>query len=202
MARNGPRRHSEIYDPKFRSFGSAFKPVLSSRNRRAAYWLMNDLLLSRSRFSTPPNVSHIAQLESFVENFFNEECPPDDLKTLSSRQSRNPSAGLALPQSKSKHPRKKMVFSELQSAALERNFKFKQYLSPPSRKWLANLLGLSKQQVITWFQNRRAKERKRAGVKLPRHGKKCIVGNFGGEQSRECRILSYTVQCGSSHVSL
>ena len=178
MARNGgPRRQSEVYDLKFRSFGSAFKPVLSSRNT-----------------STSPNMSHIAQLESFVENFFNEKCPLDDLKTLLS-QIRNPSAVLALPQSKSKHPGKKVVFSELQTTALERNFKFNQHLSPPSRKWLANLLGLSKQQVVTWFQNRRAKERKRAGVKLPRHGKKCIVGNFAVPREPEENNLGNAEYC-------
>lgn len=72
---------------------------------------------------------------------------------------------------------KKVVFSQIQSKTLEDSFRFKQYLSPPSRKWLANLLGLSKRQVVTWFQNRRARERKRAGIRLPRHGKKCVV-NF------------------------
>ena len=155
--------------------GSAFKPVSSSRNKNgAASWLLLDYhLLARCDFSTPPSESHIIKLERFVENFFNKEFEPKcDLKTRKlSRKSCNPCKRLPLPQRASK----KMIFSECQSETLENNFKFKQYLSPTSRIWLANLLGLTKQQVVTWFQNRRAKERKRAGIKLPRHGRKCIV---------------------------
>ena len=41
--------------------------------------------------------------------------------------------------------------------ALEDNFSKQRYLSVPERLQLAQELGLSEQQVKTWFQNRRTK---------------------------------------------
>lgn len=113
----------------------------------------------------------LSVLEDFVANYFiGESVLEEDRVPLSKRPSFNP--GLTKGSTNSS---KKFVFSEVQIETLEDSFNFKQYLSPPSRKWLANLLGVSKRQVVTWFQNRRAKERKKAGIKLPRHGKKCVV---------------------------
>lgn len=174
MARNGPGYLNENFDPKLRRVGSAFKPVLSSKSYETTSWLRNgSLLAKRCRSPHLAEEYRIDKLEGFVENFFTREC---DLKLLWSRPPCNPRSGLALPETS--RTRKKITFTEFQIEALEKNYKFKKYLSPTSRSWLANLLGLSKQQVVTWFQNRRAKERKRAGVKLPRHGKKCtLVGN-------------------------
>ena len=173
MARNGSRHLNENHDPKLRLIGSAFKPVISSKNYQTTSWLRKDSLLTKRYRSPPLEEYRIDKLESFVENFF---CREGNLKLLSSRPSCNPRSGVALLETS--RARKKTTFTEFQIEALETNYKFKKYLSPTSRSWLANLLGLSKQQVVTWFQNRRAKERKRAGVKLPRHGKKCtLVGN-------------------------
>ncbi len=44
-----------------------------------------------------------------------------------------------------------------QMTALEDNFSKQRYLSVPERLQLAQELGLSEQQVKTWFQNRRTK---------------------------------------------
>ena len=174
MARNGPGYLNENFDPKLRRIGSAFKPVLSSKSYKTTSWLRNGSLLAK-RYRSPllAEEYRIDKLESFVENFFTREC---ELELLWSRPPGNPRSGLALPETS--RTRKKTTFTEFQIEALEKNFKFKKYLSPTSRSWLASLLGLSKQQVVTWFQNRRAKERKRDGVKLPRYGKKFAqVGN-------------------------
>lgn len=40
---------------------------------------------------------------------------------------------------------------------LERRFVFQKYLAPSERDGLAARLGLANAQVVTWFQNRRAK---------------------------------------------
>lgn len=167
MAENGPTRLCENFNPIHCRARSAFEPVLSSRRVDAGLLLRKSILLAKSNCKPLANEPHIAKLEKFVENFVTEECGVK----LSGSLSSNPE--LILPQASRK--RGKNTFTEFQSEALEENFKFRKYLSPSSRKWLADLVGLSKQQVVTWFQNRRAKERKRVGVKLPRHGKKCTL---------------------------
>lgn len=43
---------------------------------------------------------------------------------------------------------------------LEKIFETQKYLSPPERKQLSKVLGLTERQVKTWFQNRRAKWRR------------------------------------------
>ncbi|XP_012860524.1 transcription factor LBX2 [Echinops telfairi] len=45
----------------------------------------------------------------------------------------------------------------LQVLELERRFVFQKYLAPSERDGLAARLGLANAQVVTWFQNRRAK---------------------------------------------
>lgn len=146
---------------------SAFKPVISRKPRKQAC----------PRFLPEYNIQDnpLAALEDFVTNYFSEESSLElDRVPLKKQRSFNRKP---LPETISKST-KKSVFSEVQVQTLEDSFQFKQHLSPNSREWLAKLIGLSKRQVITWFQNRRARERKRAGIKMPRHGKKCVVMDF------------------------
>ncbi|KAK2503230.1 hypothetical protein MC885_011964 [Smutsia gigantea] len=49
------------------------------------------------------------------------------------------------------------AFTAQQVLELERRFVFQKYLAPSERDGLAARLGLANAQVITWFQNRRAK---------------------------------------------
>ncbi|XP_006872483.1 PREDICTED: transcription factor LBX2 [Chrysochloris asiatica] len=49
------------------------------------------------------------------------------------------------------------AFTALQVLELERRFGFQKYLAPSERDGLAARLGLANAQVVTWFQNRRAK---------------------------------------------
>ncbi|XP_033103010.1 transcription factor LBX1-like [Anneissia japonica] len=58
-------------------------------------------------------------------------------------------------------PRKKRksrtAFTNQQIFELERRFLYQKYLTPADRDEIASSLGLTNAQVITWFQNRRAK---------------------------------------------
>ncbi|KAL1768189.1 transcription factor LBX2 [Sigmodon hispidus] len=49
------------------------------------------------------------------------------------------------------------AFTAQQVLELERRFVFQKYLAPAERDGLAARLGLANAQVVTWFQNRRAK---------------------------------------------
>ncbi|XP_037384742.1 transcription factor LBX2 [Talpa occidentalis] len=49
------------------------------------------------------------------------------------------------------------AFTAQQVLELERRFVFQKYLAPSERDGLAAKLGLANAQVVTWFQNRRAK---------------------------------------------
>lgn len=52
------------------------------------------------------------------------------------------------------------AFTAQQVLELERRFGLQRYLAPPERDGLAARLGLANAQVVTWFQNRRAKLRR------------------------------------------
>ncbi|KAL3321074.1 Transcription factor lbx1 [Cichlidogyrus casuarinus] len=56
-----------------------------------------------------------------------------------------------------KRRKTRTTFSNSQIAELEDNFSKQKYLTPADRDRIARKLSLSNTQVITWFQNRRAK---------------------------------------------
>ncbi|NP_001158500.1 ladybird homeobox 1 [Saccoglossus kowalevskii] len=56
-----------------------------------------------------------------------------------------------------KKRKSRTAFTNQQLFELERRFMYQKYLSPGDRDEIASSLGLSSSQVITWFQNRRAK---------------------------------------------
>ncbi|XP_065212582.1 uncharacterized protein LOC135840143 isoform X2 [Planococcus citri] len=56
-----------------------------------------------------------------------------------------------------KKRKSRTAFTNNQIFELERRFIYQKYLSPADRDEIATQLGLSNAQVITWFQNRRAK---------------------------------------------
>lgn len=59
-------------------------------------------------------------------------------------------------------PRKggQIRFNHQQTNELETIFRLKKYLIPSERKQIAKKLSLSERQVKTWFQNRRAKQKR------------------------------------------
>uniref|UniRef100_G3TQ83 Ladybird homeobox 2 n=2 Tax=Loxodonta africana TaxID=9785 RepID=G3TQ83_LOXAF len=56
-----------------------------------------------------------------------------------------------------KRRKSRTAFTAQQVLELERRFVFQKYLAPSERDGLAARLGLANAQVVTWFQNRRAK---------------------------------------------
>ncbi|NXN93797.1 LBX1 factor, partial [Rhinopomastus cyanomelas] len=80
-----------------------------------------------------------------------------ELGVLQAAEGRDP-PGPAGPRPPCKKRRKsRTAFSAQQLRELESRFSRQRYLSPADRDSLAARLGLSSAQVITWFQNRRAK---------------------------------------------
>lgn len=61
------------------------------------------------------------------------------------------------PATKKARRKARTCFTNQQIYELERRFLYQKYLSPQDRDELSELLNLSNAQVITWFQNRRAK---------------------------------------------
>ena len=70
---------------------------------------------------------------------------------------RDPLSALAQRPTSKKRRKSRTAFSNQQLFELERRFVRQKYLSPADRDQLAQRLALSSAQVITWFQNRRAK---------------------------------------------
>ncbi|CAG5111563.1 Oidioi.mRNA.OKI2018_I69.chr2.g5859.t1.cds [Oikopleura dioica] len=56
-----------------------------------------------------------------------------------------------------KRRKSRTAFSNFQLQELEKRFEHQKYLTPSDRDNVADTLGLTSTQVITWFQNRRAK---------------------------------------------
>ncbi|XP_018650702.1 putative homeobox protein [Schistosoma mansoni] len=61
-----------------------------------------------------------------------------------------------------KRRKTRTTFSNCQLNELENNFNRQRYLTPTDRDRIAKHLGLTNTQVITWFQNRRAKLKREA----------------------------------------
>ena len=60
-------------------------------------------------------------------------------------------------QTSKKRRKSRTAFTNHQIYELEKRFLYQKYLSPADRDQIAQQLGLTNAQVITWFQNRRAK---------------------------------------------
>ncbi|CAN2390872.1 Ladybird homeobox, partial [Pristimantis euphronides] len=115
------------------------------------------------------------------------------------------------PSSK-KRRKSRTAFTNHQIYELEKRFLYQKYLSPADRDHIAQQLRLSNAQVITWFQNRRAKlkrdlEEMKADVeslkKLPPHALRKLVSMTDGrpreeeeeeEEEEDTRLCSPTSQ--------
>lgn len=79
-----------------------------------------------------------------------------------------------------KRRKSRTAFTNQQIYELEKRFLYQKYLTPADRDEIASSLGLTNAQVITWFQNRRAKlkrdlEELKADVSAARWGHQVIT---------------------------
>ncbi|MBZ3890275.1 Polycomb group RING finger protein 1 [Sciurus carolinensis] len=119
---------------------------------------------------------HMTMKQIWLSRWFGKESCPDPtsplcaLEELTSKTFRGldgraaqPSEGRAAPDSLGPGPagrrrrKSRTAFTAQQVLELERRFVFQKYLAPSERDGLAARLGLANAQVVTWFQNRRAK---------------------------------------------
>lgn len=88
--------------------------------------------------------------------------------------------------SKTQPPKKRRksrtAFTNQQIYELEKRFLYQKYLTPADRDEIASSLGLTNAQVITWFQNRRAKlKRDLEELKADVTAAKSVGSESGGE---------------------
>ncbi|TRY92312.1 hypothetical protein DNTS_029275 [Danionella cerebrum] len=80
-----------------------------------------------------------------------------ELGVLQAAEGRNGLSLFERREAPSKRRKSRTAFSNQQLYELEKRFLHQKYLSPADRDQIAHQLALSNAQVITWFQNRRAK---------------------------------------------
>ncbi|XP_066428902.1 transcription factor LBX2 [Eleutherodactylus coqui] len=117
-----------------------------------------------------------------------------ELTVLQAAEGRDPLGSLGHRPSSKKRRKSRTAFTNHQIYELEKRFLYQKYLSPADRDHIAQQLGLSNAQVITWFQNRRAKlkrdlEEMKADVeslkKLPPHALEKLVSMPDGRPGEE-----------------
>ncbi|XP_017577299.2 transcription factor LBX1b [Pygocentrus nattereri] len=80
-----------------------------------------------------------------------------ELSTVQAAGDRNDHARFTQRSHPKKRRKARTAFTNHQLCELEKRFLYQRYLSPADRDQIAQRLGLTNAQVITWFQNRRAK---------------------------------------------
>ncbi|MGH0154539.1 UNVERIFIED_CONTAM: hypothetical protein FKN15_034204 [Acipenser sinensis] len=95
-----------------------------------------------------------------------------------------------------KRRKSRTAFTNHQIYELEKRFLYQKYLSPADRDQIAQQLGLTNAQVITWFQNRRAKlkrdlEEMKADVESAKSGRDGLT-IFGQRNTPKKRRKSRT----------
>ncbi|EHB01712.1 Transcription factor LBX2 [Heterocephalus glaber] len=102
----------------------------------------------------PGPTSPLGALEELTSKTF---CGLDGCGPPQPSEDKAAPAVLGPPSAGRRRRKSRTAFSAQQVLELERRFVFQKYLAPSERDGLAARLGLANAQVVTWFQNRRAK---------------------------------------------
>ncbi|XP_020650815.2 transcription factor LBX2 [Pogona vitticeps] len=107
----------------------------------------------RNGNSLPAPTSPLCALEELASKTFKGL----EVNVLQAAEGRDPLGAFGPRQPSKKRRKSRTAFTNHQIYELEKRFLYQKYLSPADRDHIAAQLGLSNAQVITWFQNRRAK---------------------------------------------
>ncbi|XP_062991735.1 transcription factor LBX2 [Elgaria multicarinata webbii] len=105
------------------------------------------------RNGVPAPASPLCALEELASKTFKGL----EVNVLQAAEGRDPLGAFGPRQPSKKRRKSRTAFTNHQIYELEKRFLYQKYLSPADRDHIAAQLGLSNAQVITWFQNRRAK---------------------------------------------
>uniref|UniRef100_UPI00358E925E transcription factor LBX2 n=1 Tax=Myxine glutinosa TaxID=7769 RepID=UPI00358E925E len=105
------------------------------------------------RQSTVAQASPLCALEELASKTFKGL----EVSVLQAAEGRDGLAIFGQRQAPKKRRKSRTAFTNAQIYELEKRFLYQKYLSPADRDQIAQQLGLTNAQVITWFQNRRAK---------------------------------------------
>ncbi|XP_074615095.1 transcription factor LBX2-like isoform X2 [Acropora palmata] len=119
----------------------------------------------RKCLSPRENRSSLWSPLSHLEDFTTHNLPEDfkdasENAEIASRSLQHKLAAFQARLNARKRRKARTCFTNQQIFELERRFVYQKYLSPSDRDEIAHSLGISGAQVITWFQNRRAKFRR------------------------------------------
>nr|XP_033810863.1 transcription factor LBX2 [Geotrypetes seraphini] len=106
-----------------------------------------------SRNGVPAQTSPLCALEELASKTFKGL----EVSVLQAAEGRDHLNAFGHRQTSKKRRKSRTAFTNHQIYELEKRFLYQKYLSPADRDQIAQQLGLSNAQVITWFQNRRAK---------------------------------------------
>ncbi|KAM4606815.1 transcription factor LBX2-like [Discoglossus pictus] len=157
-----------------------------------------------------PQASPLCALEELASKTFQGL----EVTVLQAAEGRDPLHHFGHRPSSKKRRKSRTAFTNHQIYELEKRFLYQKYLSPADRDHIAQQLGLSNAQVITWFQNRRAKlkrdlEEMKADVeslkKLPPHALEKLVSTSdpgrGEDEEVSGGIFTQSPRCSSMELT-
>uniref|UniRef100_A0A8D3DQM0 Ladybird homeobox 2 n=1 Tax=Scophthalmus maximus TaxID=52904 RepID=A0A8D3DQM0_SCOMX len=134
-----------------KSVASAIRPPTTTTTTRALLQKVAGSNSARNGITTPS--SPLCALEELASKTFKGL----EVSVIQAAEGREHVNGFGQRQTSKKRRKSRTAFTNHQIYELEKRFLYQKYLSPADRDQIAQQLGLSNAQVITWFQNRRAK---------------------------------------------
>lgn len=161
-----PNQHANVAAAKMNSF--SIEAILAAPHPKKERRLRSSQRRTTSANNRVGVDSALSTLETFASNILNNS-GDKELQSKKRTEENNDAefvsiqAKLQTIQARLNHKKRRKArtcFTNYQIFELERRFLHQKYLSPNDRDELAQLLGLSGAQIITWFQNRRARFRR------------------------------------------